>query len=295
MLHFVYYNCAISIHRVSVHHGGWIATDDEAEIEPSPLQFSSPASSHGFSNPRVYASYALCLSAARSIIHLATQFLDARDDPLTRLIWVAIYFPITACFTLFTHTLQSPFDPRVENDLELMERTLIYVSQSQLMRTKSPAGLTLDVFGDLVTVGREYVNKVRSRSLNADAAPHESQNGLFAPEPPSSQGISLANIESSDIHPSRPFYSATLSSSMSALLSAHSTMDDAMANAPPSNEFSYAFNFVPFDMTDLDPTFQFAFEGNQYQFDLPNIMGDDAEFMGVDDLKAGQASYVRYQ
>lgn len=60
-LHFAYYNCLTTIHRMSVHHGYWTSRLSNYAIQglnARPL------------NPRVFSSAALCVSAARASIHL---------------------------------------------------------------------------------------------------------------------------------------------------------------------------------------------------------------------------------
>jgi hypothetical protein len=61
VLHFAYYNCLTTIHRMSVHHGYWTSRLSDYAIQglnARPL------------NPRVFSSAALCVSAARASIHL---------------------------------------------------------------------------------------------------------------------------------------------------------------------------------------------------------------------------------
>jgi len=61
MLHFTYYNCLTTIHRMSIHHGYWTSRLSNYAIQglnARPL------------NPRVFSSAALCTSAARASISL---------------------------------------------------------------------------------------------------------------------------------------------------------------------------------------------------------------------------------
>lgn len=61
VLHFSYYNCLTTIHRMSVHHGYWTSRLSNYAIQglnARPL------------NPRVYSSAALCVTAARAAIGL---------------------------------------------------------------------------------------------------------------------------------------------------------------------------------------------------------------------------------
>ena len=61
VLHFAYYNCLTTIHRMSVHHGYWTSRLSNYAIQglnARPL------------NPRVFSSAALCVTAARASIQL---------------------------------------------------------------------------------------------------------------------------------------------------------------------------------------------------------------------------------
>jgi hypothetical protein len=61
VLHFAYYNCLTTIHRMSVHHGYWTSRLSNYAIQglnARPL------------NPRVFSSATLCVAAARASIHL---------------------------------------------------------------------------------------------------------------------------------------------------------------------------------------------------------------------------------
>jgi hypothetical protein len=71
LLHFAYYNCLTTIHRMSVHHGYWTSRLSNYAISglsARPL------------NPRVFSSAALCVSAARASIHLI-KYLNHKDYP----------------------------------------------------------------------------------------------------------------------------------------------------------------------------------------------------------------------
>jgi hypothetical protein len=157
MLHFSYYNCLTAIHRVSVHHGSWAGRDDELDSNSNPDPPSPELLETTGLNPRVYASYTLCLSAARTIIYLTVNYLDSASDPQNTLIWIALYFPISACLTIFAHILQSPLDPKSESDLGLLERTLEYLRRPSKSQTNGAAFLLLDVIGGLLVIAREHV------------------------------------------------------------------------------------------------------------------------------------------
>jgi hypothetical protein len=61
VLHFTYYNCLTTIHRMSIHHGYWTSRLSNYAI--------SGLNARAL-NPRVFSSAALCVSAARASIHL---------------------------------------------------------------------------------------------------------------------------------------------------------------------------------------------------------------------------------
>lgn len=74
MLHFSYYNCLTTIHRMSVHHGYWTSRLSNFAIQglnARPL------------NPRVFSSATLCVSAARTSIHLI-KYIPQQD---TAAVW----------------------------------------------------------------------------------------------------------------------------------------------------------------------------------------------------------------
>ncbi|KAH0607021.1 uncharacterized protein H6S33_003009 [Morchella sextelata] len=122
MLHFAYYNCLTTIHRMSIHHGYWssrLSNYAIAGLSARPL------------NPRVFSSAALCVAAARSSIHLI-KYINRRDYPciwmLCRLI---MYYPVSALVTLFANVLQNPQDVRARSDLRLMNVVVEFLQTVQ--------------------------------------------------------------------------------------------------------------------------------------------------------------------
>ena len=134
VLHFAYYNCLTTIHRMSVHHGYWTSRLSNYAIQglnARPL------------NPRVFSSAALCVSAARASIHLIKYIPQGDYDcvwcvtcPLsqfnslpmltsTRLI---LYYPVSALVTLFANILQNPQETRARSDLRLMHLVVSFLS-----------------------------------------------------------------------------------------------------------------------------------------------------------------------
>ncbi|KAK6220756.1 hypothetical protein LQW54_001948 [Pestalotiopsis sp. IQ-011] len=115
MLHFSYYNCLTTIHRMSVHRGYWTSRLSNYAIQglnAKPL------------NPRVFASAALCASAARATISLL-KYIPQGDN---QCVWLALYFPVSALMTLFGNILQNPLDPRARSDTKLMSIVVTFLS-----------------------------------------------------------------------------------------------------------------------------------------------------------------------
>ncbi|KAF2758056.1 hypothetical protein EJ05DRAFT_500573 [Pseudovirgaria hyperparasitica] len=116
VLHFSYYNCLTTIHRMSVHHGYWTSRLSNFAIQglnARPL------------NPRVFSSATLCVQAARASIHLI-KYVPAGDFSC---VWLIIYFPVSALVTLFANILQNPQDTRTRSDLKLMNSVVSFLSK----------------------------------------------------------------------------------------------------------------------------------------------------------------------
>ncbi|KAH6626322.1 fungal-specific transcription factor domain-containing protein [Chaetomium sp. MPI-SDFR-AT-0129] len=115
MLHFNYYNCLTTIHRMSIHHGYWTSRLSDFAIQglnARPL------------NPRIFSSAALCTSAARASISLL-KYIPQGDFSC---VWMVLYFPVSALVTLFGHILQNPLDPRAKSDTKLMNVVVNFLS-----------------------------------------------------------------------------------------------------------------------------------------------------------------------
>ncbi|KAL9115555.1 MAG: hypothetical protein Q9187_007291 [Circinaria calcarea] len=114
VLHFAYYNCLTTIHRMSVHHGYWTSRLSNYAIKglnARPL------------NPRVFLSAALCVQAARASIHLV-KYVPQGDFAC---VWMILYFPVSALVTLFANILQNPQDTRARSDIYLMSKVVNFL------------------------------------------------------------------------------------------------------------------------------------------------------------------------
>jgi len=115
VLHFAYYNCLTTIHRMSVHHGYWTSRLSDYAIQglnARPL------------NPRVFMSAALCVNAARTSIGLI-RYIPQGDYAC---VWLVLYYPVSALVTLFANILQNPQDARARSDLKLMSSVVSFLT-----------------------------------------------------------------------------------------------------------------------------------------------------------------------
>ncbi|KXJ92683.1 fungal-specific transcription factor domain-containing protein [Microdochium bolleyi] len=114
MLHLSYYNALTTIHRMTVHRGYFTSRLSEYALKG---MNSRPLS------PRIFASAALCASAARASIALL-KYIPQAD---CQVVWLVLYFPVTALVTLFGNVLQNPLDPRAKSDTKLMNLVVTFL------------------------------------------------------------------------------------------------------------------------------------------------------------------------
>ncbi|KAH6684318.1 fungal-specific transcription factor domain-containing protein [Halenospora varia] len=174
-LHFSYYNCLTTIHRMSVHHGYWTSRLSNYAIQglnARPL------------NPRVFSSAALCVSAARASIHLI-KYVPQGDFAC---VWLILYFPVSALVTLFGNILQNPQDPRARSDVRLMNLVVSFLSMLGADEENGGVKRMLGVCSEFERIAKVVLDKAekesssrRKRKSNEDHAKTK-QNG--APNPP---------------------------------------------------------------------------------------------------------------
>lgn len=107
VLHFSYYNCVTTVHRMSIHHGYWSSRLSNYAIQGLNVR---PL------NPRVFSSAALCVQAARASINLL-RYIPHGD---CHFVWLIIYFPVSSLLALFANILQNPLEVRARSDLKLI-------------------------------------------------------------------------------------------------------------------------------------------------------------------------------
>ncbi|KIV85314.1 hypothetical protein PV11_01019 [Exophiala sideris] len=146
VLHFSYYNCLTTIHRMSVHHGYWTSRLSEYAIQglnARPL------------NPRVFSSAALCVSAARASIHLI-KYIPQGDFAC---VWLILYFPVSALVTLFANILQNPQDTRARADIKLMDLVVNFLSNVAHDEGTGSLNRMLTVCAEFARIARVVIDK----------------------------------------------------------------------------------------------------------------------------------------
>ncbi|RPA99789.1 hypothetical protein L873DRAFT_1806323 [Choiromyces venosus 120613-1] len=163
MLHFAYYNCLTTIHRMSIHHGYWTSRLSNYAISglsARPL------------NPRVFSSAALCVSAARASIHLI-KYINKHDYPcICFTVRLIMYYPVSALVTLFANVLQNPQDPRARSDLRLMNVVVEFLQtvekedeSESVKQNNSSIQRMLTVCGEFHRISQLVLDKAEKESM----------------------------------------------------------------------------------------------------------------------------------
>ncbi|KAI4211349.1 MAG: hypothetical protein LQ351_005904 [Letrouitia transgressa] len=127
VLHFAYYNCLTTIHRMSVHHGYWTSRLSNYAIQglnARPL------------NPRVFSSAALLI----------------------------LYFPVSALVTLFANILQNPQDPRARSDVHLMNQVVNFLSLLAVTEEQGGVKRMLGVCSEFERIAKVVLDKAEKES-----------------------------------------------------------------------------------------------------------------------------------
>ena len=152
-IHFGYYNCLTTIHRMSVHHGYWTSRLSEYAINGHNSKSL---------NPRVYISAALVVQAARASINLI-KYIPQGDYAC---VWLILYYPVSALITLFANILQNPQDARAPADLKLMSVVVNFLSRICLEEESQSMRLTYSVTKEFERIANVVLNKAE-REMNA--------------------------------------------------------------------------------------------------------------------------------
>ncbi|KAK7531764.1 fungal-specific transcription factor domain-containing protein [Phyllosticta citribraziliensis] len=153
VLHFAYYNCLTTIHRMSVHHGYWTSRLSNFAIQglnARPL------------NPRVFSSAALCVQAARASINLI-KYIPKGDFAC---VWLIIYYPVSSLVTLFANILQNPQDTRARSDLKLMNLVVTFLSALVTDEGNGSTHRMLSICAEFERIARVVLEKADKESTS---------------------------------------------------------------------------------------------------------------------------------
>lgn len=240
MLHFRYYSCLAAIHRVHAHHEMWASENADFESSQSSASPESATSPDSVTNPRAHTSYALCLAAARSVLHLSIAYLGDRKDPRNSLIWIAPYFPVSAFLVLFSHMLYSPLEEGVARDDALMQRMAGILSKTLNVQDKSFTFFVADLVGELYSIGHVHVKNAQAQS-RSQSFPAPVTWERFSPQGNDTAAAAAAGTtasrDSSLPTPQPPTY-----------------VDPSMTNMGPASLFASPQPLNPILTANLDPS-----------------------------------------
>ncbi|KAI0897813.1 N-terminal binuclear Zn cluster-containing protein [Annulohypoxylon nitens] len=168
MLHFSYYNALTTIHRMSVHHGYWTSRLSNYAIQglnARPL------------NPRVFASAALCASAARASIQLL-KYIPQGDFSC---VWLILYFPVSALVTLFGNILQNPLDPRAKSDTKLMNLVVTFLSTLGQEAETGGVHRMLGVCSEFERIAKIVIDKAERDTSKRKRKSHDHRASVASP------------------------------------------------------------------------------------------------------------------
>ncbi|MCJ1351462.1 MAG: hypothetical protein MMC33_001446 [Icmadophila ericetorum] len=151
VLHFAYYNCLTTIHRMSVHHGYWTSRLSNYAIQglnARPL------------NPRVFSSAALCVQAARASIHLI-RYIPQGDYAC---VWMILYYPVSSLVTLFANILQNPQDARARSDIRLMNQVVQFLELLAVDEETGGVKRMLNVCSEFERIAKVVLDKADKES-----------------------------------------------------------------------------------------------------------------------------------
>ncbi|KAF2139748.1 uncharacterized protein K452DRAFT_310633 [Aplosporella prunicola CBS 121167] len=164
VLHFAYYNCLTTIHRMSVHHGYWTNRLSSFAIQglnARPL------------NPRVFSSAALCVQAARASINLI-KYIPQGDYAC---VWLVLYYPVSSLVTLFANILQNPQDTRARSDLKLMNLVVNFLSMLCSDEENGSVRRMLSICSEFERIARVVLEKADKESSSRRKRKQQEERG----------------------------------------------------------------------------------------------------------------------
>ncbi|KAA8647265.1 transcription factor atrR [Aspergillus tanneri] len=200
VLHFAYYNCLTTIHRMSVHHGYWTSRLSNYAIQglnARPL------------NPRVFLSAVLCVTAARASINLI-KYIPQGDFAC---VWLILYYPVSALVTLFANILQNPNDARARSDVKLMNVVVNFLSTLVSDESNGSIKRMLGLCGEFERIAQVVLDKAERESHSKKkrkSAPDDSSRNLQQNTPDESSGPSPSTPKAAGGPPTTAPFSTSL-------------------------------------------------------------------------------------
>ncbi|KAE9376517.1 hypothetical protein N431DRAFT_501370 [Stipitochalara longipes BDJ] len=283
MMHFIYLDAVIRLHRLSGHQESskdGKTTDTKIHDQQTRL------------NPRVYASQLLCLAAARRSIQLLNT-LSNNSLQNQNLMWMALYYPLSASLVLFTNILSNPQDQHAASDIHLMNLITSFITQSVKPGTSFAATPTLSLFKELYGIATRLVARVPPQSSQKmKRAPESDDPGQSDfTSSPAPHDSTIASSETNIPTPSPISSSQQIpqgdqdvrsSTSTSAKRSQESTDDSPLEFAPFIAPEPSQFDYDP---TIYDPLLSpMTFEWNMANVWMPSFAPepwDSADLMGL--------------
>ncbi|RAL06710.1 transcription factor atrR [Aspergillus homomorphus CBS 101889] len=223
VLHFAYYNCLTTIHRMSVHHGYWTSRLSNYAIQglnARPL------------NPRVFLSAVLCVTAARASINLI-KYIPQGDFAC---VWLILYYPVSALVTLFANILQNPNDARARSDVKLMNVVVNFLSTLVSDESNGSIKRMLTLCGEFERIAQVVLDKAERES-------HSKKKRKATSDDPKNQQ-QTSNGNQSPTTPAMKTSDAP-SAAATAVPLASSSFPTGQNNQPTGNAPTATRNFVP--------------------------------------------------
>ncbi|UKZ83392.1 hypothetical protein TrVFT333_011200 [Trichoderma virens FT-333] len=191
MVHFTYYNCLTTIHRMSIHHGFWTSRLANYAISGQNVR---PL------NPRVFSSAMLSTAAARASISLL-KYVPQGDFSC---VWLILYFPVSALVTLFGNILQNPLDQRAKSDVRLMNLVVTFLSMLGQEAEQGGVHRMLGICSEFCRIAQRVIEKAdreqSSRRKRKTAETPGSGDGRNQSLSPNAASTSKSTTPAASIH-----------------------------------------------------------------------------------------------
>ncbi|KAK5029493.1 hypothetical protein LTS07_005955 [Exophiala sideris] len=281
MLHFAYFNCVNTLHRLSIYNALAVKTgQDESKPQESNNQ------------PQAFASHAKCLQAARNSIELLQSLDHSTRLPRDSLMRHALYYPLSAFLSLFVNTLQNPHALYALSDLQLLDFIPKFLSPAFSGSESSIPSLVLEVVQKLRDIATNYVAEAQvSRPTMAMTSQEETPSQQIPWEMnmtsgPLEDGTSATQHNMQDLAQGSDQDRSWMPTQQAGyIFSSHqaSQPDQTLTTAhPPLSDVSHLPSPAPLQ----------AHSGPNFEQTIPEAIGMD--FVGTEDLNAVYDPFVHW-